>query len=92
MIQSSPGPVQVQVHIPNGKFFFFPNDNQEGVVATRTQSNGKFEVTLKSSSDSVLLAKHDDKYWLIKLGKDDIKINLTDSNENGLNCEVCVLK
>lgn len=76
----------------NGKFFFFPNDNQEGVVATRTQSNGKFEITLKSSSDSVLLAKHDDKYWLIKLGKDDKKINLTDSNENGLNCEVCVLK
>ncbi len=76
----------------NGKFFFLPNDNKEGVVATRTQSNGKFEITLKNSSDSVLLAMYNDKYWLIKVGKDDKKINLTDSNENGLNCDVCVLK
>lgn len=76
----------------NGKFFFYPSDKQEGVVATKTQSNGKFEITLKSSKDAVLLAKNNDKYWLIKVGKDDKKINLTDSNENGLNCDVCVLK
>ena len=76
----------------NGKFFYLPNDNQEGAISARTQSNGKFEITLKSSKESVLLAKHNDKYWLIKLGKDDKIINLTDSNENGMNCEVCVLK
>jgi hypothetical protein len=76
----------------NGKFFFYPDDNLEGVVATRTQSNGKFEIVLKSSRESVLLARHNDKYWLLKIGKDDIKINLTDSNENGLSCEVCALK
>lgn len=76
----------------NGKYFFYPADSVDGVISTRTQSNGKFEITLKSSRDSVLLAKHNDKYWLIKLGDDVKKINLTDSNENGLNCEVCVLK
>ena len=76
----------------NGKFFFYPDDNLDGVVATRTQSNGKFEIVLKSARESVLLARHNDKYWILKIGKDDIKINLTDSNENGLTCEVCALK
>jgi hypothetical protein len=76
----------------NGKYFYYPENNLDGVVSAKTQSNGKFEITLNSSKDSVLLAMHNNNYWLIKLSKDDKKINLTESNENRLSCEVCVLK
>jgi hypothetical protein len=76
----------------NGKYFYYSEKNQDGIISTKTQSNGKFEFSLKSSKDSVLLANHNDKYWLIKLNKDDKKINLTESNENGISCEICVFK
>jgi hypothetical protein len=75
----------------NGKFFY-PADKTKDLISTKTQSDGKYELNIKSDSELVLLANSGEKYWIIKLNKDDKKISLTDSNENGKNCEICAIK
>ncbi len=75
----------------NGKFFY-PIDKTKDLVSTKTQSDGKYELIIKSDDSLVLLAKSGENYWIIKLNKDDKKISLTNSNESSKNCDICVVK
>lgn len=75
----------------SGKFLF-PREKNDDFAVVNTNSDGKYEMTLKSDKDLVFLVNKDAKYWIIKLGKDDKSLSFTDLNENSNSCDVCVTK
>lgn len=75
----------------SGKFLF-PREKNDDFATSTANSDGKYEITLKSDKDLVFLVTRDAKYWIIKLGKDEKNLSFTNLNENSNSCDICATK
>jgi septation ring formation regulator EzrA len=67
----------------------FTRKLMDGSIKTKTNSNGEFNLKLKSDVNYIILAEKSDMYWFIPLKANEKLIKLNNNNATRTFCTIC---